>query len=221
MIRVVDIFDEVAEDLRADRARALFTRYGGVLAGACVLMLLGVAGWQYYQSRVAAEDRRVAGLFIAATAQSATLADPAARAAALAAFQKVEAQDHAGYTPLAQLNEAVLKFDGGDHAGALAQWDRVAANSKLPGAIRDLASLLWVSHQIDHGDPSVLAARLQPLLLADNMWHGLASEQMALILLRQGQTAQARQRLQALQSDDTAPQGTRSRAAALLSSIGG
>lgn len=221
MVRVVDIFDEVSEDLRADRARALFTRYGGVLAGACLLALAGVAGWQYYQSRAQAEDRRVSSLFLAATTQAAAVTDDASRTAAEAAFQNVEKQGHSGYTPLARMDEATLKFAGGDHTGALALWDLVSKEANTPQAIRDLATLMWISHQTDHGDVSLLTARLQPLLSVNNMWHGLASEQMALILLRQGQTAQARQRLQALQSDNTAPQGARSRAAGLLSSIGG
>ena len=33
---MVDIFDEVDEELRADRAEALLKRYGGVIDGAAV-----------------------------------------------------------------------------------------------------------------------------------------------------------------------------------------
>jgi len=51
------------------------------------------------------------------------------------------------------------------------------------------------------------------------MWHGLASEQMALLLLRQGKTDQARDRLLQLEADTTVPQNARSRAAALLASL--
>jgi hypothetical protein len=49
---VVDIFDEVSDDLRTERAARLFRRYGLLVLAAAVLVLLGVAaqqGWIWYQ----------------------------------------------------------------------------------------------------------------------------------------------------------------------------
>jgi len=53
---VPDIFDEISEDLRNDRAVGLAKRYGVWLLGACVAVLVGVGaqqGWQGYQRRQA------------------------------------------------------------------------------------------------------------------------------------------------------------------------
>ncbi len=44
-----DIFDEVDEDLRADRARKLLQKYGGLLVGAAVLVVIGVGGFKAWQ----------------------------------------------------------------------------------------------------------------------------------------------------------------------------
>jgi len=219
MVGVVDIFDEVSEDLRAERARALLARYGGLLVGACVLVLILVAGWQWNQARADKENQRVSTLFVAATNLASAANDDASRAAALAAFQQVEQHGHKNYTVLAKLNEAALKYEGGDLNGALVLWDQVAGDGNAPIAIRDLSALFWVQHQIDSGDPAQLTGRLSPLLAPSNMWHGLASEQMALLLLRQGKTDQARDRLLQLEADTTVPQNARSRAAALLASL--
>ena len=49
-----DIFDEVAEDLRAERTHKLLRRYGGVLVMAAVLVVVAAAGyegWKQYQGR--------------------------------------------------------------------------------------------------------------------------------------------------------------------------
>ncbi len=216
---MVDIFDEVSEDLRADKARALFFRYGWLLLTACALSLVAVGGWQYEQTRADAENQRVAGLFSNATTLASTAVGDRARQQALAAFANVVAQDHKGYTPLALMNEASLEYDSGNRVAALASWDQVANDTAAPTLMRDLASLLWAQHQLDQADPGVLTARLQPLLVSSNPWHGLASEEMALLQLRQGQTAQARARLQALEADTTATQAARERAAALLASL--
>ena len=218
---MVDIFDEVSQDLRADRARALFVRYGGLLLGACVLAVILVAVWQWNMARTDRENQRVANVFIAATTQAAAASDDATRATAIAAFQNIEKQNHPGYSTLSRLNEAALKYESGDLKGALVLWDQVAGDGNAPVLLRDLSALLWVQHQIDSGDTALLAGRLAPLLASTNVWHSLADEQMALLLLREGKTDQARDRLMQLETDSTASQNVRGRAAALLASLSG
>jgi len=43
---VVDIFDEVDEELRAERAQQLLKRYGGVIIAGAILIVGAAAGWQ-------------------------------------------------------------------------------------------------------------------------------------------------------------------------------
>ena len=43
---VVDIFDEVDEELRAERAQQLLKRYAGVIIAAALLIVGAAAGWQ-------------------------------------------------------------------------------------------------------------------------------------------------------------------------------
>jgi hypothetical protein len=218
---VVDIFDEISEELRADRARALLVRYGGLLVGLCLAVVIAVAVWQWRQAQTDKENQRVASLFIAAAAEAAGSNTESGRAQAIAEFAAVERQGHAAYTALARLDEAELRSENGDLKGALVLWDQVAGDGSAAPAIRDLAVVLWVQHQLDQGDPVLLAGRLAPVLSPSNVWHGLASEEMALIQLRQGQTAAARERLQALEVDSTVSQNLRSRAAVELASLGG
>ncbi len=216
-----DIFDEVSEDLRADRAKRLIKRYGVFMAMGCVLVIAGIGGWEWYDSQRTMENQRVASLFAAAATKAASITTDSSRADAIAAFHNVEQQGHPAYAALARLNEAALQFDAKNQAAALALWDQVAQDASLNAQIRDLATLLWVQHQADQADPAVLSGRLQPLLATSNGWHSLAAEQMALVELRQGKTNAARTRLQQIESDSTASQNVRGRAAALLASLNG
>ena len=45
---MVDIFDEVSEDLRNERAMVLAKRYGGLLLVAMLLVLASVGGQQFW-----------------------------------------------------------------------------------------------------------------------------------------------------------------------------
>ena len=221
---MVDIFDEVDEELRAERAQQLLKRYGGLIVAGAVAIVGAAAGWQGWRWYEARHDQATALEYITASnLADATLAGSSEtnRNAAIAAFARLASTTPEGYATLARLREAALKADAGDLPGAAGLWDSVAADSSADPLLRDLASFLWAQHEIDTGDPSLLEARLKALAVPDNPWHSLADEQLALLDLRQGKADQARMTLRRLAQDTTAPSGVRGRASALLNRMGG
>ncbi len=218
---VVDIFDEVEEDLREERMQQLLKKYGGMLIGACLLLVGATAGWKAWEWRQAKQDQDTAGLYMAAAAKTelAGVAGPN-RPEAIAAFDAIAGSAPTGYRVLAQLRSAALRADSGDLPGASAQWDQIAADGSADPLLRDLANLTWCLHHADQGDMSMLENRLKPLIAPGNAWRSLALEQLALLKLRQGQAQEARSQLTKLADDTTAPSGVRGRASALLSRVG-
>ncbi len=210
-----DIFDEVDEDLRAERMRQLLTRYGGVVVAAVVLVIVGVGGWQYWQGVQARRNAAVAQQFLTALYSAASQA-PAARQGAVVALADVAAHGNAGYAVLAELREASLEADLGKAAEAQALWAKVAADASADPLLRDVAVLQSVLHEIGRGKPEALKARLAPLAAAGSPWRPLAQEAEALIDLEQGQKQEARTILKQLATDAAAPQGVRGRASAML-----
>jgi hypothetical protein len=218
---VVDIFDEIDEELRADRAKEILKRYGGLIIAAALLVVASVAGWQAWRWYQAKQDMLAAQNFIAAMTL-ADSADAGSHKAAVADFNAIAASAPAdGYRTLARLRAAALDAQSGALPAALVLWNDVATDQDADPRLRDLATLLWAQHQIDTGDPSLLTARLKPLAAPDNAWRPLAEEQLALLDLRQGNAAAAKTTLTRLAQDATAPVGVRGRAADLLARLGG
>jgi hypothetical protein len=221
---VVDIFDEVDEDLRAERVQNLFRRYGGLIVAAAVLVVVAAGAWQAWRWWDARRDADAASAYLAAmwTADGLRPGDDKSRAAAAGkAFAAVVPHAPPGYATLARLRAAALLADAGDLPAATVIWDEVAGDGAADRLLRDLASLNWVQHQLDHGDPAALRARLGPLTAPDNAWRALALETEGLLDMRTGQTAAAREIFQRLARDATAPDGVRGRASGLLSRLGG
>lgn len=208
-IRVVDIFDEVEEDLRAERAERLLKKYAGLLVAVAVAIIAAAAGWQLWMRHQHQQDAVAASAFVAGQAAG----DPAA-------LDQLAASGPEGYKTLARLSAAGLKAKAGDLQGAESLWNAVASDSSADSLLRDFASLMATGHQLDHTDPAELAARLKPLADPANPWSGLAREQLALLDLRQGKQDDARQILQALTGDIAAPSGLRARTSALLAGLG-
>ncbi len=206
---MVDIFDEVEEDLRAERAERLLKKYAGLLVALAVAIVAAAAGWQLWTRHQNQQDMAAASAFVAGQAAGDTKA-----------LDQLAASGPQGYKTLARLSAAELKAKAGDLQGAESLWNAVSSDSSADTLLRDFASLMATGHQLDHGDPAELASRLKPLADPANPWSGLAREQLALLALRQGKQQEARQMFQALSNDIAAPSGLRARASALLAGLG-
>ncbi len=222
---MVDIFDEVSSDLRAERAERLLRRYGGLLIGAAILVLIAVGaqqGWEWYQGK---QNNLAATKFLAITAPIDNAAAGSLSNAQLVADAK-QLTDFAngapaGYRPLARLRAAGLYADAGQLDAAEAQWDAVAADANADPLLRDVANLLWAQHALGTAPDDQVAARLAPLAATANPFHGLAQETQALMYLHEGKTDQAKALFSQIASDPSAPDGVRNRADGLLAKLNG
>ncbi len=219
---MADIFDEVNEEMRAERTRALLRRWG-VLGGFVLLLVLaGVGGWEAWQWQQSRHSAAAAGPFLAAmrTADALAPGDTAGRAKAADAFAAVAKTAPPGYRTLAELREAALRWDAGDKPAAFARWDSVSREGQVPPALRDLGALLWAQHSVDAGDPAAIAARTSVLEQPGNPWRPLAQEVDALVALRLGDKAKATKLLSGIAVDPAAAQGLRGRAGGMLTLLG-
>lgn len=213
---VTDIFREVEEELRAERFAKLWAKYGKYVIAAAVLIVLGTAGavaWRDHQrkERAAESERYAAGMMLIAENQIPQAAD------AFAALAKDAGGD---YGALARLEEAGLRSQAGDAVGAQNAYDALAKDSGAKKSLRDLAVLLAVLHDADKVDPVEGRARLKPLLADDNPWRFSARELTAVLALRTGDTAGAKEAYKAIADDQNAPPALRARATEMLASLG-
>jgi hypothetical protein len=215
---VPDIFDEVEEDLRADRARRLARRWGGVALGAALLALAATGGWQAWRWHTASQAATAASTYL--TLHRGAEREGADLPATADGFAALAREAPTGYRTLARLRAAALKAEAGDAAAAQALWDAVATDSEADRLYRDLATLLAVGHALEGGDPAQLAARIAPLTTDGNPWQAPAREVAALLAIRRGDTADARARLQALATDATVSPTMRERAQRVAAGLG-
>ena len=209
---------EVDEDLRRDRMLRLWKRYGSFAIALVIGLLVAVAGvqiWKHYERQRLAEASMQ---FAEASAAAAT--DPAL---AVAGFAALADEGPRGYALLARLQEAALLARQGDHAGAVAAYER-AARSTDDAVYRDLATLMSVlaAMQAPAGevDANEVEGKLARLAGDSDPWRYSARELQALMALKSGQTAEAERLLKQLVADPGVPAGVRERAEILLATSG-
>ncbi|MDB5413688.1 MAG: hypothetical protein JWR10_2023 [Rubritepida sp.] len=213
-----DLIDEVDEEIRAERARRLAQRYGGLVAGVVLVAIAGIGGWEgwrWYENR---QSGQAAQIFLT------TARDAAAEGADLRAmaerFGAIAQDAPTGYRTMARLRAAALLAETGQTEAALAAYDALARDAGTDQLYRDLATVMWGLHALDTGDAAQIEARLTPLAVPGAVWRASAQEVLALAALKLGNTERARGTLQSLLGDAAAPQGVRDRAGRLLQGLG-
>jgi len=213
---VSDIFNEVDEEMRRDRALALWKRYGRYLVGAAVVIVVAtsaVVGWREYQSRQrSAEGERFATAVADARAGRTT--------EAAQAFAAIAETAKSGYAPLARFREAAALAQLGKLGEAVAAYDRLSAEASNDKTFRDLARLEAALLLMNEGKIDDVMARLKPLSAEGAMRH-IARELEAMLLLRSGVTEEVKVALARIADDPEAPAGVRGRAAEMLAALGG
>ena len=214
---MADIFQEVDEELRQENYLKLWRKYGGVLIGVVVAIIVVTAvyvGWRDYRTAQRLEEgaRFVEAVDLAASEQTE---------AALAALASLAQEADTGYATLASLRQAALLADGGDVAGAVAIYDRIAADADVDRGFRDLAVILSTLSTLETSAPDAMLARLGPLTSEGNPWRHTALELSALVAQRTGDAGRAREIYAGLADDAEAPPSLRSRATEMLATLGG
>jgi hypothetical protein len=211
-----EIFREVDEALREDRAKDLWQKYGTLAISVATAIILATAGYVFWEDYTRNRDQELTGTLLAALEESQS--DPTSAIDSLAALG-ADASDRQGV--IARLHEAALRAEAGDAGGAIDVYRMLAEDGSVPDAWRDLARLLAVLHSLDSGDPEQLADDLQPLAAEDSPWRYNARELAGLLALRQGDIAEARRIFDLLMADPSAPQGIRARAEELSGAASG
>lgn len=214
-MKAEELFREVDEELQRDRMIALWKRWGGPVVAGVTVLVLAVAGWQGWQWWQHREAVQAAQRY--AVAEQLLEQDRPAEAAA--AFERFAAEAPAGFATMARLQAATAAIEAGDRAAGLAALEAVASGAEDP-LLRDLATVLAVTMQIDEAEPRALIGRLEPLATDTGAWRHLAREMIAVAALRAGEQARAIEALEALEQDAEAPQGARQRATELLQALG-
>lgn len=214
---MADIFQEVDEELRRDKATEWWKRYSLFIYAAAAVVILGVAGYKGWQ----AYDQKLRGERSDSYAEALTFIDSGDTAGAEALLEALSDPTADGYPLFAALTQARLAAESGDTATAEQIWRRLANDGSSGEAMKQLGALLAVLRQMDDGDPAALRGELLSLAAPEAPYRFTALELLAVLALREDDQEAAREHLIKITDDPAAPNGSRSRAAELLASLPG
>ena len=212
-----DLFEEVEEQLRSDRYRAL-ARKGApwvlALAAAALAVALAIWGWRQYQQQTTEKASQEYSAGLAAYAQG----DQANAQRLWGEVAKSPAKAYAALA-LMQLGGLKIAFDKADDVkAAVALFDQAAATAP-DDVLGDAARLKSAFAILDTAAFAEVEGRLQPLMKDGHPYRVQAREALAFAKLMKGDAAGARGDFVVITGTLDAPEGARQRAQAAIGLI--
>jgi hypothetical protein len=208
---MTDIFSEIQEDIRRERLKKLWDRFGIYIIAVAVVVVVGIGGWRlwlwYAQKQSAATGSRFE--------TALTLAQDGKTAEAVKALDDIAATGAGGYAMLARFRAAVGQATTDPKAGA-ASLEAIAKDGSVPQRIRHLASLRAGMILLGTEDFAGVKPQIEALAAPGNPWRNSAREILALEAWRTGEAATTQKLAGEMVADAASPPGTRQRASLLM-----
>ena len=207
---MADIFNEVDEELRRERLKAFWQRYGGVVIGLALLIVIAVGGWrtsEWWEAKKAAEAGAV-------FEQAVTLASEGKYDEAEASFARI-ASDNTAYRVFAKLRQAA-EMARRDRDGAVKIYDEVVGQSGIGQPLQDLARIRGGMLLLDTATLTEMRARLAPAAEDGRVFRHSARETMAFAAWKASDATAVKQWYNAIVADPETPLGVRTRTEMLM-----
>ncbi len=213
---MADIFREVEEDLRHDKLREVWDKYGTSFIGSVGGAIVIIAAFIFYQNYQENKRLQDSDAFDAAVKQM----QDGQIAEAAASFDALAGKATGGYRILARFQQAAALSASGDVAGAVDIYDQLSAGGSANELFADLAQIKAAWLLVETASADDIQTRMAPLATDTNTWRHTAKELIAYAAYRSGDLDTARTSYLELFIDQSAPQTTRARAQQLLQLIG-
>jgi len=214
---MTDIFREVEEDLRKEKASELWRRFGPYLLLLAVLIVVATAAWRGWVYWREIEAAATGDQFVAAL----QLAEDGKHDEALQALAGLAGAGSGGYPILAKFRTASELAGAGKTDEAVKAFDDLSAASTTPPLLKALSRLRAALLLVDTADIATMQSRLGDLASTGGPWRNAAREILGLTAWRVGDMNAARTYFTDISGDPTASESTKSRAQLMLEMIRG
>lgn len=213
---MADIFREIDEEVRRDKAAELWRKYGWVVTGLAVLAVLAVAGWQFWLHREQ-QASQIVGARLEAALKASRDGDGTQAETILG---ELAASAPAGYRQIARFRLAAETAKRDAAAGATA-FDALANDASLAQLYRDLARLRAGMLRVDLVPYAELRQALEPLAAPQGAWRHSAREFLGIAALKANLFEDAGRWFDAVVTDPQSPSVLRQRTELYLALVRG
>ncbi len=210
-----DIFREIDEEIKRENFAKLWNKYGYLILGSALAIVLSVAGYKYWVY----DQKEQAQTFGTRYMDALELASTGQKDLAQLSLSQIAEEGPRGYAMLSQMRDAALKASSGKLEAAASEYDKLAKNNTVDPVLQDFSRIQAAMLRVDKADEAEMKTRLGKLADGTSSWRHSARELLGLSAYRAGNMASAETYYSQVLSDRAVPAGIRQRAEMMLSLI--
>jgi hypothetical protein len=206
---------EIDEELRREQLLKLWDTYGTYVLAAAAAVIIGVAGWKYY------EYRQTQAAEAASTQYIIAIGDFSAKRAydAQKRLEELAPKAPPGYAALARLRLAAHDGAEGNTIDALNAYDRIVNDQTVDPILQDFARLQIAMLKFESAPFPELRNQLSSLANDRSPWRYSARELLGMGAVKAGFVPEARTHFQRLLADRATPTGIAERARMMVAML--
>ena len=212
---MADLFQEIDDELRQDKASSLWKLYGKYVVAVAIIIIACVGGYKFWQQKQLDNGEKASIAYEAALARSAS----GDFRGAIDQLNEKELGLGRGYAALSQMQKANLAMKIKDFEAALITYKDIAENDDYPQSIKEWASFRRAAVRVEKQIDSNASADLDKLIATDSPWRFLAKEIKAIKVIEIGNNSEAKAIFSELADDENTPERLRVRAADFLQTL--
>ena len=212
---MADLFQEIDDELRQDKASRLWRVYGKYVVAAAIVIIMSVGGYKFWQQKQLDDGEKASIAYEAALTRSAS----GDYKGAINQLNQEDIETAPGYAALSQMQKANLAMKINDLDAALITFKGIAENDNYPQSIKEWASFRYAAVRVEKKIDSNASADLDALIATDSPWRFLAKEIKAIKEIETGNKSEAKTIFSELADDENAPERLRVRAAEFLKTL--
>ena len=206
---------EVEEELRTERLQNFWSKYGKLIIAGAVAVVIGVAGYRYYEYSSAQSAARNGDAFM----EAVRLSTDGKTDEAITAFSKIETEGSEAYQVIAKMRVAVELHKKGDSAKAVETFDAVIADTAADENFRSLSRIRAAMILVDTGSVADVESRVSPLMGPGSAYLPSAREALGLAHYKAGDLEKSFEQFEELAKDTDTPSNMRQRVTVMLGLI--
>ena len=212
---MADLFQEIDEELRQDKASKLWSIYGKYIISVVIIVIGSVAGYRFWQQDQIAKGEKASVIYESAMA----LGSSGDIQGAIKLLSNPEISETPAYLALAKMQKANFAIKIKDVEASMLTFKDIMEDDATPLFIRDLANFNYISVGLKAQAGVMDVSKLDTLIQTDNPWRFIAKEFRVSRALENGNITLARTLLSELADDENAPIRLRGRMTEVLKAL--
>ena len=203
------------EDVQTEQVKAFVKKYGFWIVIAMIVILTIAVSFESIKAKRADKSAELTESF----AYAISLQNQGRYKEALDIYKKIEDSGNDIYEAVAKIQISNIYFEQGNIQDAVALLQKIVDTKGLNKELHDMSVVKLATYKLDTAPKAEVETLLMPVATSSGSWSNIAKEMLAMLYIREGDMAKAKEFYQNILNSPTADDDLRARVKDMIATL--